>query len=398
MPVATRTSSEFARSWPVLLAATLGCATGLSSLPFYSLGVLIAPLEEHFGWGRGAIGSGYLYSSVTLALLSPLLGYAVDRLGPRTVALVSSPLLALALLALSFYEGPLGGFFALYALAALVGCGTTPVSYTRSISFAFRRRRGLALGITIGGIGVVAIILPPLLQTVIASYGWRGAYRLLALLAIAPWPILLMGLPKAEGAPAKGSSNLTDALTSRVFWTIGIGFTVIAVAVSGLTVHIVPLMRDSGMEPMRAAGIASLIGVGVLAGRIGVGFLIDHYFAPRVAVCVTLGTVAGCTLLLIDSVGFAPIAAVLIGLSLGAEVDLISFLAARYFGLARYGSIYALLYAAFLIGAATGPALAGTLFDVTGAYRIIVAGAIVLLLIGAMAAATLPRFPTPAET
>lgn len=98
-------SGEFRRNGALLLAATLGGAAGLSSLPFYSLGSFIAPLEAEFGWSRGEVASFFLYTTMVLAVVAPFLGNVIDRIGTRLVALVSIPLLSAVLYAMSRFEG-----------------------------------------------------------------------------------------------------------------------------------------------------------------------------------------------------------------------------------------------------------------------------------------------------
>src|SRR5690606_25746239 len=127
-------SGEFRRNGVLLLAATLGSAAGLSSLPFYSLGSFVAPLEAEFGWSRGQVTSSFLYTTLVLAVIAPFLGNLIDRVGTRLVALVSIPLLSGVLYAMSRFEGSIGQFHMLYALAALAGAGTTPINYTRAVN------------------------------------------------------------------------------------------------------------------------------------------------------------------------------------------------------------------------------------------------------------------------
>lgn len=396
---------ELSAGWALLLATTLGCGAGASSLPFYSLGSFIAPLQHEFGWARGDIASAFLYLTLTLAVTAPALGWVIDRLGPRPVVLVAIPGFAAVLYAISRFDGPLAGFYVCFGLLALLGGGTTPILYTRAVNAQFDAARGLALGITLAGMGVAAIALPPLLSIIIAADGWRRGFMLLAGLALIPWPFVLLFL---GGKAARGTATVTwgvergRALRSRIFWTIALGFFAIAVAVSALVVHMVPLLRDAGMEPLRAAGVASLSGVGVLLGRLVIGWLIDRIFAPHVATVIFGLTALGCLLLAYGGPGLAPVAAFLIGFSLGAEVDLISYLTARYFGMRRYGFLYATIYACFAVGAAVGPVAAGRAYDLTGSYAAAIWGVVVLLVAGALAALSLPRFdalrPPAADT
>ena len=155
-------------------------------------------------------------------------------------------------------------------------------------------------------------------------------------------------MSKAEPEPG---SSFQQAVRTRVFWTIASGFMCIAVAVSALVVHLVPYLVDRGLRGSQAASVVSLMGVGVLAGRLLAGCLIDRFFAPRVALLLFSVTAAGCLLLLLEGTELASLTAFLIGLSLGAEVDMISFLTSRYFGMTRYGFVYAVTYSMCAIAA-----------------------------------------------
>src|SRR4051812_29974694 len=291
--------TELSTGWPVVLAATLGCGAGVSSLPFYSLGTFSAPLQQEFGWTRGEISASFLY--LTLVLTAPALGWLLDRIGPRKIAMVAIPCFAAVLFAISRFDGPLTAFYSLFAIAALAGGGTCPILYTRAVNSQFQRMRGLALGITLGGMGVVAIVLPPLLSIIITEHGWRTGYLLLACLALLPRIFVMTGFrntaAEARPKPAQRRAILGQALTSRIFWTIAMGFAAIAIAVSALVVHMVPLLRDAGLPPLQAAAVASFTGFGVLLGRLVIGWLIDRFFAPYVAACVFTLTAAGCLLL-----------------------------------------------------------------------------------------------------
>src|SRR3954469_14865962 len=307
--------TELSTGWPVLLAATLGCGAGLSSLPFYSLGTFIAPLQQEFGWARGEISAAFLYLTLTLALTAPALGWLLDRIGPRKIAMVAIPCFAAVLFAISRFDGPLTAFYSLFAIAALAGGGTCPILYTRAVNSQFQRMRGLALGITLGGMGVVAIVLPPLLSIIITEHGWRTGYLLLACLALLSWIFVMTGFrntaAEARPKPAQRRAVLGQALTSRIFWTIALGFAAIAIAVSALVVHMVPLLRDAGLPPLQAATVASFTGFGVLLGRLVIGWLIDRFFAPHVAACVFTLTAVGCLLLVYGGPLAAPFAAFL---------------------------------------------------------------------------------------
>ncbi len=388
--------SELTSGWLLLATATLGCGTGASSLIFYSFGIFVAPLQEAFGWTRGEVTSTLFYGSFGLVLAAPLLGWLIDRFGARIVALLAIPFFAASLFLISRFDGSLGAFYALFFLTTALGSGTTPILYTRAVAGHFNVARGLALGITLAGPGTAAILLPPLMLHTITQHGWRHGFEVMALLAISPWLLIWAWLgrvrPGTLAAPAHTGLTRLVALRTRVFWTIVFGFGAVAVACSSLVVHLVPMLRDSGLAAPEAAGIASLIGIGVILGRVGIGWVIDRLFAPYVAAAIFVLTAGGCALLAASGASQAPIAAFLIGFALGAEVDLLAYLTSRYFGLRYYGFLYALVYAFIWIGIALGPAITGHLYDAFGNYHLALKMMVVLLLVGAVAACTLPRF------
>jgi len=377
----------------------------MSSLPFYSLGSFVEPLNHAFGWSRAAISACFLYLTLTLAAVGPLLGWIIDRIGTRTVALLSVPCLAVFFYALSSFSGSLSTFQMYFIAVAIVGGGTTPILYTRAVCTVFDVARGRALGITLAGMGVAALVLPKLLSAVIAARGWQGGFVALAIAAALPWPFVFFCFPKGKArdrlvvradaepeAATEPGFSVRQAIGTRVLWTIAAGFMCIAVAVSALVVHLVPYLIDHGLTGSEAASVASMMGVGVLLGRLLVGWLIDRFFAPRVALFLFTVTAAGCLLLMIEGKAFASVTALLIGLSLGAEVDMISYLTSRYFGMKSYGRIYAGVYSAFVVGAAIGPVLAGRLFDLDGNYQQALWMVITLLLVGAGVISTLPEY------
>ena len=390
--------AEIKAGWSLLLTATFACGTGVSSLVYYSFGLFVEPLEQAFHWSRGEVSATLFYGSVGFALAAPPLGWLIDKLGARRVALVAIPCLVAMLLVLSRFDGPRPLFYALFFALNVAGIGTSSILYTRAVAGSFHAARGLALGITLAGPGTAAIVLPPLMQAVIAGHGWRSGFVILAMLALMPWGSVYVWLKPRDGlahldvgesVPGMGRR---EALRTRVFWTLAIGFAATAVACSALVVHMVPMLRDAGLSQMHAARIAALIGVGVILGRVGIGWLVDRVFAPYVASAIFVVTACGCALLLEAGASVAAQAAFLIGFALGAEVDLLAFLTARYFGLRHYGFLYATVYAFFWISSAMGPAMAGRLFDVYGDYQVALMVVIGLLVFAALACMSLPRY------
>ncbi len=142
-------ASEFRRGWPAMIACLIGQAIGLHTLPPFTIGLFIVPLQQEFGWTRTSISFGITIITIGTALSAPLIGAIVDRTGVRI--LIASGMLALAAgyFALSLMQGSIVQFWAIMALMALLGTGCTPVTLSRIIVALFDRRRGAALGLTL---------------------------------------------------------------------------------------------------------------------------------------------------------------------------------------------------------------------------------------------------------
>jgi MFS family permease len=164
--------------------------------------------------------------------------------------------------------------------------------------------------------------------------------------------------------------ELSEALRSYRFWTIAAAFFAVSLGISGLILNMIAMLQDAGIPAAQAARIASFIGVGVIAARLSIGYVVDRVFAPAVGAGVLLLTAAGCWLLAAGGPDLAIGAALLIGFAMGAEVDLIAYLVSRYFGLRHFGVINGCGYAAYNAGAAISPFLIGTLFSLTGTYAL----------------------------
>ena len=145
-----------------------------------------------------------------------------------------------------------------------------------------------------------------------------------------------------------------------------------------------------------AANAISIFGLAVIVGRLVVGYLVDHLWAPGIAALAIALPVVGSLLLYGDlSYSTAMIAAFLLGFAAGAELDLMSFLAAKYFGLINYAKIYAVLYAALAIASGIAPRLFAYIFDKTASYDLGFLIATGFFAVGALLLLSLGRYPSP---
>jgi cyanate permease len=241
----------------------------------------------------------------------------------------------------------------------------------------FDNARGTALGLAQTATGFAGALIPPLLVPYVAEHGWRQGYVALALVAFLSMPVVLLLIGDLRrqahaGQPRTMTTGLTvgQAIRTPVFGMLAIVIGLAAIGIGGVIVHLVPMLTDAGLTPAQAGQIAGFLGIAIILGRVLTGIAVDRVFAPRVGMVVFALAACGCGLLSWGGAAMAPWAAVLIGLAMGAEVDLISYLIARYFGLIAYGRIYGWLYAVFMIGTSIGPVIAGAAFDRFGNYQL----------------------------
>ena len=373
--------NEFAAGWPVLLAATLGIGVATTAIPFYSMGVFIKPLEAARGWSRSEISLAASLFSFSLPITILLLGQLIDRFGVRRVAVTGHVMLGLSYLALSATGSDVRVFWAIYIFAAITAIGASPITYTRALIQYFDCNRGLAIGVSMSGAGVSAAVAPPALEWVIRTHGVAAAYQALAaaLFIIAGLAFLL--LPAARGgrvsAEADDEAVAADethrSATGRnqqrgLLAAICIGVFIVALSVNGYIIHLAPLLEGRGLTSAQAADVAIYLGLAVVIGRLATGYLLDR--VPTAFIGAGVFSMAACGVLLLQIAGpsAAPFAVMLLGFTVGAEVDIVAYLISTLFGKASFSRFFSFAYAAFMLGSGVSPLLAARIFDLQGDY------------------------------
>jgi cyanate permease len=392
---------EFRYGWTVIVGAMICYACSVAAVPTYLNGAFITELQKEFGWSRTLISLGGTVQLLTLAVMSPLIGFVTDRIGIRIPIAISLFSVAAVYVGLGLLLNSYGTYIFFHILMSVVGVAALPVVFTRAINSWFDRSRGLALGITLVGTGLTATFGPSYVTALIAEHGWRGGYLGIAVaIAVAsPLVIWLVRISPWETqsnnrfSAAKDTRPTFDiAIRQRLFWALAATFFLQALAILGIVGHLMPLLEDRGVERAAAAKVMGIVGIAVIAGRFFVGAAIDRIFAPWVAGTVVLFACLGCIGLVWGNADFAPLAAFAVGFALGAEVDIIGFLTSRYYATVAYTRLYGLLFAAFIVGAALSPFWIGTMYDAKGHYgqaMLISAG---LLLAAAGILFSLPRY------
>jgi MFS family permease len=396
------------RPWLVVLGSALALTVCNGPMILFPFGVLVGPITAAFGWPRATLASAVVVSHITGALAMPFTGILMDRFGARRVALPAVCVFALLFGAISLLPGVPLLFILFYALLGIVGAGHSTLAYARAVSAWFDRKRGLALGITLSGVGIGTAMTPQVARILVADYGWRGAYVglavLLLVLAVPAVTFLVRdrvrtpldkaaSAPRAETVPTIPGTRLGPALRGYHFWAIGIALFLVALAVNGAIAHVVPLLGDRGVPARTATAALSAAGLALIVGRILSGYCLDRFFAPFVSAGFFLVPLCGIALLGAGaSEALAIFAAVLLGVGIGAEVDIMAFLVGRYFGIAHYGAIYGTLLALFTVGSGMGPWLIALAFDRFHNYNGALIGCGATLVVASALVASLGRY------
>ncbi len=385
------------RDWLTVFACGVCYLLSVGTLLVYVFGVFVRPLAEQFHWTRTQIATALITGQFVVAVSGPVWGWLIDRFGPRRVILPSVIGMSFAFAALSLLTPHLWHLYLLYALFTLLGGGASPIGYAAVLVRSFERRLGLALGLSLMGIGLGATLLPSLAQWFVGHSGWRSAYAALGLIT------LIVTVPAAWIATRYARLPLPNRLRDRVaiapllltraFLVSSASLILIAIAAGGAFASLVPMLVDRGNNPAQAARIAGLAGIAVIAGRGGIGWLLDRFNAARLLALVCCAVITS-LLLLIYAHGKVPdaFAALLLGSVLGAEVDFTAFLIRRYFGNAAFSRLYGIAFGLFAMGIGIGPLLLGMSFDRMGGYNPGLQLFIVLSLLAALATFAMPPY------
>ena len=381
---------RFTNPWWVVVGAVAGLFVCKGPVLGFTFGVFLKPIMTDTGWQRGSDSFALSIGGIFSAIAVPVLGRMMDRWSIRRVALPGIVLYALCLSLVGLSPPVFWVFTIMFAIADMTSAIQSPLGYAKAISAWFDPRRGLALGIAMAGIGLGGTVIPQVANFLIGQVGWRGAYGSLALLTLAiAFPAVALWI--REPHPGEGERRTTLAaallpgLTSREavrrsrFWLLVAVFFLVAIGINGPVAHVIPLLTDRGISPAAATAIFGLFGLSTLAGRLLAGYLVDRIFAPYVASVFFLAPIAG-FVLLPSAVGpLLAIGVMLFGLGLGTEIDMIAFLASRYFGQRAFGEIYGYFFMVFVFGSSIGRILAGFIFDLTRSYNTAFVGAAALL-------------------
>jgi MFS family permease len=370
---------------PWLVASLAFIVLGFSRGIHSSFGVFNVALLDTFGWSRGATAGIFSIVLTVDAMLSPLVGYLLDRYGSKKISIAGCLALVLGLF-LSSQVSTLWQLYISFGVILAVGFTFTGmVPHVFLISEWFSSHRASAIGFVYAGTGLGIMLLAPLSEWLISSYGWARAFETYAaIVVIGLLPVVwlfydhgphgehLRHRPEKKTSQNQWTARL--ALRSLQFWLL---FVARIAAASGTTVivtHQVAHVVDVGFSKLLSASIFGLAGVTSSFGRVIFGFIADRLSKEAAYTLNIVMTVVGVGALMVLSdpsqAWLLYIYVIFFGIGFGSRAVIFSALTADIFSGKGFGSILGYSTVAVGVGGALGSWLGGAFYDWTGSYLV----------------------------
>lgn len=371
------------RGWG--LVTTTGVLTGFGhGFVAFAVSALLKPIALDLETSRGAVSTAIGLGRLASGIASPIVGRATDRSGARGVVVLGMVLTALGLVALGFVQTEATLYLAWSVLvSAGVAAGFT-VALDKLVVASIRETRGMALAMRFSVAAVVSTLLVPFVTVLVDTVGWRNTCFIWALVILALLPIPLLTFerhtppqPPASGIAKNSAGTVRSILVQPALWLIAFAFMAQAAVVTGLSVHLVPLMTDNGLT---ATVAGTLFGGMILLSvpvRLLAGVVADR--APIsvlpifLAILLVLEAVAIASFALAPSFATMLVVVLALGIGAGAPTLVVLLLCAHLFGEDRFATVQGALMFMQVPGTMVAPIVAGLVHDWTGSYQAAVA-------------------------
>jgi MFS family permease len=398
---------EWRENWPIVFTALLGNL--LLSMPVLSMGAFIAPLEHQFGWTRAESAIGVSLYACVGALTSPLIGAMLDRWGARRMVLPGIVLTGALFALFASNNGSVAYWIMLWLALSLANQLMITMVWSAAVSDVFFAGRGLALGVTFCGNGLAAFIAPLIANYLIEHVGWQLAYVWMGLgvgglVAVVAWLMFFdrherqrRGMALAETAqPVLTGLSVREGVRSTTFLRLIVAIFLAFFFTMGLVPHLIPILGDAGLARDTAVGVASVLGVAMIFGKLGIGWLADRIHAKLLlAFCCGMPALS-CALFLVPAASLALplLAVVVLGIAIGSQLTTTVYLATRYFGMRCFGKLFGFIGSAVAAASALAPFAGGQIFDMTHSYAALLIAGIPVSLLSSLLLLSLGPYPT----
>ncbi len=375
----------------------VGAAVGLqflqAGLVSQAFGAYLAVLAEEQGWSKTALSGAAALQQMEVALLGPVLGWLLDRFGPKVFVRAGVVIFGAGLCLLSQVQS-LPAFYGAFIVIALGSslCGFFPLNVALIHWFERKRARALSamsIGLAFGGIMV------PLVASSLTTFGWRQTALASGILAIAvglPLALVIRNSPREHGevpdgiAPEESSPQAPggdvpdatrdftarEALRTQAFWLIALGHGFALFVVHAVSVHAITHLKEGlGYSVAGASLVISLVTLFQIVG-VALGWAIGDRYKKRVIAAGCMLAHALGLLLLTYAVSLPMVIAfaALHGTAWGLRGPFMQAMRADYFGRSAIGMILGLSFMVIVVGQVGGPIIPGIFADMTGDYRL----------------------------
>jgi len=380
------TGDMFYGWWLVGVAAFL--LTLMSLTVFQGLGTILVALERQFGWSRTALSGAFSLARVEGAILGPVEGFLVDRVGTRKMVFIGYILMGLGFL----WLGQVETLWAFYASFMIITLGSGLGGWLAIIAMVnnwFTRQRTFAMASAMSGIHFGGLLVP-LLALGIEAFEFSGAATIIGvilLIVVGPAAKVIRNHPEDMGLQPDGDlENLSgsaptedqepdftaaQALRTPAFWILTVMQVASSVAIVTLALHLVPKLTDMGMTLSGAGTVVLTYTIVALPSQFLSGYFADRL--PKTLMIAVFLAIQGMALTIIafaDTVLLAYIFALLYGIGFGGRNPLTTAIRGEYFGRKAFATIMGISQFPMNIGMIGAPLFAGYMFDTTNSYVI----------------------------
>jgi MFS family permease len=370
---------------PWLVASLAFVVLGFSRGIHSSFGVFNVALLDAFGWSRGATAGIFSVVLIVDAVLSPVVGYLLDRYGTKKISVAGCFALILGLI-LSSQVSELWQLYVCFGVILAVGftfVGMVPHVFL--VSEWFSTKRASAIGFVYAGTGLGIMLLAPLSEWLISNYGWARAFEIYALVVLVgllpvvwifyqhgPYGQHVRHRPEKKAGENQWTAKL--ALQSLQFWLLFIARIAAAAGTTVIVTHQVAHVVDVGFSKLLSASIFGLAGVTSSFGRVIFGFIADRLSKQAAYTLNIVMTIVGVGALMIlhdpSQAWLLYVYVIFFGIGFGSRAVIFSALTADIFSGKGFGSILGYSTVAVGVGGALGSWLGGVFYDWTGSYLV----------------------------
>lgn len=374
--------------WIVLASVLIAMITGTF---FYGITFFVDPMAEEFGWSHATIMWAVSIRTVELGIAAPIVGFVVNRWGPRRL-LVGGGLMGGVGFILLSQVNSLPMFYAVFVIVALGFSACGSVVLTTVVANWFHRRVGLAMGLTLAGFGLGGLLMP-MVGWLVDAHGWQSTMIVLGIgtcLTVPSLGLMIRRRPEDCGcmpdgdAPVsvvQGEGENTDhegaefstrrALRTQAFWFLSIAAALGFMGMNAVTALVASYLDDEEVSTGMIWITTTFLPLSSVVGRLGFGWMGDIFTKKRVlagtVVLQIIGLVAFCYA---PNAGSLALFLVTFGLGYGGAIALRPGIQRDYFGRSAFGAIQGMVMGIVTIGGMIGPVVAGWVFDTRGDYQL----------------------------